>query len=227
MRMVGISGAYSSLHVTQPLKAAQQNASSNVLSSASSSDNELTEAEEKEVQELKKIDAEVKAHEQAHATIGGPYAGSPQYQYTKGPDGNRYAVSGEVPIDASAVPNNPDATIRKMDIVIRAALAPAEPSAQDKQVAQQAQSTRLQAQIEKREIEQQQTAKENGESQTVTSSNPLEALINAALEFSKQEGEQTNAKPPSSSLLNQAISGYTKAASLAQNAISPPFEANA
>ena len=109
---------------------------------------ELTESEEKQVRELKKRDAEVKAHEQAHASVGGSYASAPTYEYTVGPDGKRYATSGEVQIDASPVRDNPEATIRKMDIVIRAALAPAEPSSQDLQVAKQAQATRAQAQSE-------------------------------------------------------------------------------
>jgi hypothetical protein len=108
---------------------------------------DLTPEEETRVRDLKKRDAEVKQHEQAHASVGGPYAGSPSYQYTRGPDGKRYAVSGEVPIDASAE-REPEQTIRKMEIVIRAALAPAEPSPQDRQVAAQASQTRSEAQAE-------------------------------------------------------------------------------
>jgi hypothetical protein len=108
---------------------------------------DLSPEEETQVRDLKKRDAEVKQHEQAHASVGGPYAGSPSYQYTRGPDGKRYAVSGEVPIDASAE-REPEQTIRKMEIVIRAALAPAEPSPQDRQVAAQASQTRSEAQTE-------------------------------------------------------------------------------
>lgn len=113
---------------------------------ASSSSTELTEAEEKQVQELKQRDQEVRAHEQAHKTVGGPYAGAIQFETQTGPDGREYAIGGEVPIDASPVPNNPEATIRKMDVVIRAALAPAEPSPQDRAVASQAQAQRAEAQ---------------------------------------------------------------------------------
>ncbi len=110
--------------------------------------NELSEEEEKQVQELKKRDAEVKAHEQAHAAVGGSYASAPTYEYTTGPDNKQYAIGGEVQIDSAPVPNNPEATIRKMDIVIRAALAPAEPSSQDKQVAAQAAQQRAEAQAD-------------------------------------------------------------------------------
>lgn len=109
---------------------------------------ELTEAEERQIRELKKRDAEVKAHERAHANVGGIYASAPRYEYTVGPDGKRYAISGEVQIDATPVRDDPEATIRKMDIVIRTALAPAEPSAQDLAVARQAQAERDKARAE-------------------------------------------------------------------------------
>jgi hypothetical protein len=110
----------------------------------------LTKEQEAQVRELKQRDAEVRAHEQAHAAVGGPYASAPSYTFTKGPDGKKYAVGGEVQIDTSPE-RTPDATIRKMDIVIRAALAPAEPSSQDRAVARQAQSQRLEAQQQRME----------------------------------------------------------------------------
>ena len=55
----------------------------------------------------------------------------------RGPDGQQYAVSGEVSIDVSRA-NSAAATAEKMEAVIRAALAPANPSAQDLAVAAQA-----------------------------------------------------------------------------------------
>jgi hypothetical protein len=93
-------------------------------------------------------DQEVRVHEQAHAAVGGRYAGAPAYTFEQGPDGKRYAVSGEVSIDVAAVPNDPEATMRKMEVVIRAALSPAEPSAQDRQVAAQAQIQMAEARAE-------------------------------------------------------------------------------
>ncbi|MDQ7983368.1 putative metalloprotease CJM1_0395 family protein [Pseudomonas sp. G34] len=92
------------------------------------------------VAELANRDREVRTHEQAHAAVGGVHAGAPTYTYTQGPDGKRYASGGEVSIDVGAVANDPQATLTKMQIVIRAALAPAEPSAQDRSVASQAQA---------------------------------------------------------------------------------------
>ena len=78
--------------------------------------NGLTEEESQKVEELKRRDAEVRAHEQAHAAVGGAHAGAPRFRFVRGPDGKFYAVAGEVTIDTSAVPGNPRATIRKMQL---------------------------------------------------------------------------------------------------------------
>ena len=126
-------------------------------------DNELTPEEEKVVQELKQTDQEVRAHEQAHKNVAGAYAGAIQYQTTTGPDGQQYAVGGSVEIDVSPVPNNPEATVRKMDVVIRAALAPAEPSSEDFAVARAAQQARLVAQREAEALREAEQAEKRGE----------------------------------------------------------------
>ena len=89
----------------------------------------------------------MRAHEQAHATTGGQYAGSPQYEFQRGPDGQRYAVEGQVSIDISAE-STPEQTIRKMQQVRAAALAPAEPSPQDLQVAAEASRLAFEARAE-------------------------------------------------------------------------------
>jgi len=68
--------------------------------------------------------------------------------YERGPDGAQYAVGGEVPIDVSPVAGDPQATIEKMRVVRSAAMAPAQPSSQDRAVAAQAMQTMLQAQAE-------------------------------------------------------------------------------
>jgi len=108
----------------------------------------LTEAELKELSELKARDREVRAHEAAHQAVGGQYAGAMSFTYQRGPDGAQYAVGGEVPIDVSPVAGDPQATIEKMRVVRAAAMAPAQPSAQDRAVAAQAMQTMLQAQSE-------------------------------------------------------------------------------
>lgn len=141
------------------------------------SSQDLTPEEQEQVRELQQRDQEVRAHEQAHKTAGGPYAGAISYETQTGPDGREYAVSGEVDIDASPVPDKPEATIRKMEVVIRAALAPSQPSAQDIQVARTAQQTKLEAQ---RELQEQRQAENQGsdESQGLQSaSESFQALI--------------------------------------------------
>ncbi|MFC4653621.1 MULTISPECIES: putative metalloprotease CJM1_0395 family protein [Rheinheimera] len=104
----------------------------------SDADKQQQQAEQKEIAELKARDQEVRVHEQAHAAIGGQYAGSPSYEYETGPDGQKYAVGGEVQIDISEIPNDPQATIAKMQQVKAAALAPAEPSGADRAIAAEA-----------------------------------------------------------------------------------------
>lgn len=95
----------------------------------------LTEAEARQIQHLKRRDAEVRQHEQAHMAAGGGHVrGVANYQYQTGPDGRRYAAGGEVKIDTSRA-STPEQTVRKMEAVRRAALAPSRPSTQDRRVA--------------------------------------------------------------------------------------------
>lgn len=100
------------------------------------------------LEQLKQTDRDVRQHEMAHQVTGGPYTGGATYEYEIGPDGKRYAVAGEVPIDYGPVPGNPQATIEKMQTVIAAALAPADPSPKDLQVAAQARQYLLEAKLE-------------------------------------------------------------------------------
>ncbi|WP_020398526.1 putative metalloprotease CJM1_0395 family protein [Kordiimonas gwangyangensis] len=109
---------------------------------------ELSEDERAQVSDLKARDREVRAHEAAHAATGQGYAGSPQFEYVRGPDGFQYAVGGHVSIDTSSVPDDPEATIEKMRVVKAAALAPARPSGQDRAVAAQAEASIRQAEAD-------------------------------------------------------------------------------
>ena len=101
-----------------------------------------------ELQRLERRDQEVRVHEQAHAAIGGRYAGTPSYEYERGSNGKSYAVAGEVQIDVSVVEGNPQATIEKMAVVRRAALAPAQPSSADRAIAAEASQKEAQARAE-------------------------------------------------------------------------------
>ncbi len=116
---------------------------------------QLTAEEQKEVQKLRTRDREVRAHEQAHQAAGGQYiTHGASYSYQQGPNGQRYAVGGEVGIDSSPE-SDPQATIRKMQIVRAAALAPASPSGQDRQVAAQASrhATKARAELSEEQAE--------------------------------------------------------------------------
>ena len=125
-------------------QSAEQN-SSQQEESESAEEKQVEIAEEKQIQELKARDQEVRTHELAHAAVGGSFAGAPSYTYETGPDNKKYAVGGEVSISVSPVEGDPEATIDKMEQVYAAALAPAEPSSQDRRVASQASQTMVEA----------------------------------------------------------------------------------
>jgi hypothetical protein len=113
---------------------------------------DATTSEHRELQDLKRRDREVRQHEQAHMAAGGSHVlGGASFSYQRGPDGRQYAVGGEVQIDTSSVPGDPAATVRKMQAVQRAALAPAEPSAQDRAVAAQAARAETEARLQQGE----------------------------------------------------------------------------
>jgi hypothetical protein len=116
------------------------------------------------VKKLATLDREVRNHELAHAIVGGKYAGAPRYEYERGPDGIHYAVAGEVSISTSAVNGHPEMTIEKAQVIRKAALAPAEPSAQDRRVAMEAVRMEAEAHLELLTIEQEQRAEKLAES---------------------------------------------------------------
>ena len=90
---------------------------------------------QRQLDKLKATDRQVRAHEQAHMAAGGALVrGGASYSYQKGPDGQLYAVGGEVSIDVSPG-RTPEETISKAAQIRAAALAPADPSGQDRNVA--------------------------------------------------------------------------------------------
>lgn len=152
------------------------------------------EQESRQIQNLAARDREVRNHEQAHAAVGGRYAGPPSFTYTRGPDGQAYATSGEVSIDVSPIPNDPEATLRKMELVQRAALAPAEPSAQDLRVAAQAQALAAQARAELGQLQREQLAAE----QAARSEERQQAEEEEAASEEKPEKTEQSLPPPPS-----------------------------
>jgi len=114
--------------------------------------NNKSEAEKKVVEKYKETDRAVREHEAQHEMAAGDLASGKSFRTKKGPDGKMYAVAGEVNIDMSVEKGDPDATIRKMRRVKRAALAPKDPSAQDYKVAQMATNIERQAEQEKKAL---------------------------------------------------------------------------
>ncbi len=160
---------------------------------------ELSEEERKIVEELRNRDREVRAHENAHKAAAGAYAtGGPTYTYQTGPDGKRYAIGGEVQIDTSEVPNDPEATIRKAQTIRRAALAPAEPSSQDQRVAAQARvienRARQELTKERREEAQEKTEESSNtsDSSSLTTSTENAKASNGSSTGNEEEANQGN-----------------------------------
>lgn len=123
---------------------------------------ELTQEQQRQISQLKQIDTKVRAHEQAHISVGADLViGGPTYSYQTGPDNRRYAVSGEVSIDTSPA-RTPEETIPKAQHIRATALAPADPSPQDRSVA--AQAGQLEQQARRELAIQQQAATVDGSS---------------------------------------------------------------
>jgi hypothetical protein len=121
----------------------------------SAQETQYTPSQQRRIAELARIDAEVRAHEQAHINVGRDLITSgPSYEYTYGPDGRRYAVGGEVGIDTSAE-KEAQANIDKGQRIQDTALAPADPSPQDYAVAT---TGRALEELGRNEIRQQQLA---------------------------------------------------------------------
>ena len=118
------------------------------------------------VSELQTRERTVRAAEIAQAALAGKYAGPPVYSYARGPDGQAYAVSGDVPLDVSPIPNDPEATLRKMQVVLQAAMASGEASPQDVRVAAQARAVAAQARAQLAEAKRQESASVVDERQT-------------------------------------------------------------
>ena len=109
---------------------------------------ELTAQEQQEISELSARDQEVRTHELAHiAAAGSLTLGGASYDFTTGPDGKRYAVGGSVVIDTTPG-QTPQETLAKAQQMRAAALAPSQPSAQDRAIATMASKLEMQAQQE-------------------------------------------------------------------------------
>ncbi len=170
--------------------------------SETTADDHQQAKDEQIINELEHRDHEVRTHELAHASIGGSATGSPSYTFEVGPDGKKYAVGGEVSVDLSSVPGDPQATIAKMQKVHAAALAPANPSSQDTRVAATAAQIILQAQSEI-------MAEFDGE--------PQKSNVSASSSFAKSsttldESSANNIADDFDSLINQTLAAQEEIA---------------
>ncbi len=152
---------------------------------ASPTGTETTSTSETEasISELATTDRQVRAHEAAHMAAAGALAqGGASFSMVRGPDGQMYAIGGEVSIDVSPA-RTPEGTVAKAEQIRRAALAPADPSAQDYRVAAQAAQLLQQAQ---RELAAAQADSGNGADGAST---PLSRSLSAYADTAEAGGE--------------------------------------
>lgn len=209
---------------SQTAKSSQTTQSAQKQQTTNTGEKVLTEEEQKQVEELKARDTEVRAHEQAHIAAGGSYVrGGARYDYQTGPDGKKYAVGGEVSIDTSAVEGDPQATINKAQVILKAALAPAEPSGQDKAVASQARqmmaSARKELMSEKINTNSENTAATTTENSTTAANNNKNATESSNQESSTIDASalsQTSNTVEAAANTNAGTNADTSAPEMAQ-----------
>lgn len=160
MNISGVSSA-GYLYASTASRGLGGDASSQSASAGSSSGSQqLSPDEQAQVEKLKARDRQVRQHEQAHMSAGaGLLTSGASFTYQKGPDGVNYAIGGEVGISTSPG-HTPAETIQRARQIRAAALAPADPSGQDRAVAAQAAQMEQQAQLEK--AQQSSSEQENG-----------------------------------------------------------------
>jgi len=186
----------------------EENSSSSAEKSESGSPS-LSEEDQRIVGELAKRDSEVRAHEAAHLSAAGSLAqGGARLQYTNGPDGRRYATAGEVSIDTSKA-DTPQATIIKAQRIRAAALAPAQPSAQDLQVSAQASqlavAARAEAVKEQRADRREEQDTEQNEKVEATSDNQTVASATQNVDARKARTEATESNSEEKELEVQQV----------------------
>ena len=145
--MVSLTGITSSYSVPQ-LRRQDQATPAPADSKPGKSDAASSRQPDPRLQQLQQRDRDVRAHEQAHlAASGGLATGGAQFTYQRGSDGKEYAIGGEVNIDTSPG-KTPEETIRRAQTIRAAALAPADPSSQDRAVAADAEAMEAKARAE-------------------------------------------------------------------------------
>ena len=108
----------------------------------------LSTEDQQMISELRRTDQKVRAHEQAHAAAGGTNV---RYEYETGPDGRSYAVSGTTDIAVRVLASDANGKLAQARKLRAAAMAPADPSAQDLAVTARAVHLETEARAEKAE----------------------------------------------------------------------------
>jgi len=98
------------------------------------------------LEKFKQADANIRSHEQVHASIGQTTAPI-SYNYQKGPDGKMYAVGGSVRLDTS-IPSDPKAAAFKLDQIQKAAIGTADASGADMGIATQSNLNKILLQLQ-------------------------------------------------------------------------------
>jgi hypothetical protein len=154
------------------------------------------------IRDLSARDREIRAHEQAHASAGGQYAGAASFTYQRGPNGVNYAVGGEVSI--STLPGgDAQSRLQAAEQIKRAALAPATPSTQDRQVATQASQTATKARAE--------IATENLEELSALNSAEVATSKNEEVKADSRTKNEANIAVRESNSATQAFKNVTNA----------------
>lgn len=149
-----------------------------------------------QVRQLKAADQKVRQHEAAHQAAGAGLTGGANYQYVRGPDGRQYAVSGEVSINTSPA-GTPEATLAKARQIRAAALAPADPSPQDRAVAAAASLMESQARAE--------ISRKQAEARQGDGENPAAFQANQADTQSRDANQVARAYAASAEAVTQAL----------------------
>lgn len=118
--------------------------------------NSLSDEEEAMLRELEARDIAVRAHEMAHMAAGAGLTSGASFTFQRGPNGQQYAIGGEVQIDMSSG-STPKDTLNRAKRILSAASAPTDPSAADAAVAMQAAQMLQAAQVEIAQVKQEQT----------------------------------------------------------------------
>lgn len=155
-----------------------QSSESNAQEKSSNNQYELTQDQKMQVIELQRRDLEVRTHEAAHMSAGAGLTTGASYSYQRGPDNKMYAIGGEVGIDTSPG-KTPEETLKKAAQIKRAALAPAQPSSADLQVAATATNMELDAKMEIQKNQNQETKEKTEQnSQNSQSSQDISNYLN-------------------------------------------------